>query len=136
MQTQIQRKGFPIILCLFLSGIFTTPVLANEVGTYSAEEQIKSAKASWTGYCLVEAVEQVGQYVYLHFDASYGRCYFSSIRAKGDTGRTWAILGASAMTNNSVGSFGTEMFVLRKGKKVLRVRLCYSTYHGGVCSGM
>jgi hypothetical protein len=136
MQTQFERKILPIILCLFLSGIFTTPALAREVGTYNSETQIKSATASWTGYCLVEAVEQVGPYVYLHFDSSYGSCYFSSIRAKGDTGRTWAILGASAMTNNSVGGFGTKMFVQRKGKKVLRVRLCYSTYHGGVCSGM
>jgi hypothetical protein len=136
MQIQFETKIFPIVLCLFLSGIFTTPALAREVGTYNSEEQIKSANASWTGYCLVEAVEHVGQYVYLHFDSSYGNCSFSSIRAKGDAGRTWAILGASAMTNNSVGSFGSKIFVQRIGKKVLRVRLCYSTYHGGVCSRM
>ena len=36
------------LLCLFLSGIFTTPVLAKKVGTYSTEEQIKSAKVKVT----------------------------------------------------------------------------------------
>ena len=113
----------------------TTGVESSLVGTYAKSSNAEQAAASWTGRCRVEAVQNVASWVYLYFKSSDEDCYFSSIKAKGDTGRTWAVIGSQAMSNWSHGA-AYKLFVQYRGSKVLRIRLCYGTSYGGICSGM
>ena len=96
----------------------TTGVEYNQVGTYQANftaEQAASTK--WTGVCYVDMVQNVGSWAYLYFKSGLGNCYFKSIRAKGDTGRLWAVLGSNALTSYSGNKY---FFIQHKGLSVKR----------------
>ena len=101
----------------------TTGVEYNQVGTYAKNfTAAKAAKAKWTGVCYIDMVQLVGSWAYLYFKPGLGNCYFKSIRAKGDTGRLWAVLGSNALT----GDEGDRIFIHHSGQSVKRIRLCYS----------
>jgi len=129
-----------IFLTVFIGGCSdpktTTGVEYNQVGTYEKNfTAAKAAKAKWTGYCRVDMVQSVGSWVYLYFRTDYGKCYFRSIRAKGDTGRLWAIIGLHAQSNWDH-SGGEELYIQHAGLSVKRLRLCYGQVYGNNCKGM
>ena len=77
-------------------------------------------------------VQLVGSRAYLYFKSGLGNFYFRSIRAKGDTGRLWAVLGSNALTSYSGNKY---IFIQHSGRSVKRIRLCYALNFYN-CKGM
>ena len=110
----------------------TSGVESGQAGTYQANftaEQTASTK--WTGVCYIDMVQLVGSWAYLYFKSGLGNCYFRFIRAKGDTGRLWAVIGSNALTNDDSG----YIFIQHSGRSVKRIRLCYALNFYN-CKGM